>query len=185
MRVVVYDRYPGFGVGNALLFWAWVVGARLQWLLRLADDYYGAESWDDAVSWLKSRPNALSSIQYWGHGNAGNVYNGGYPLPKDALLLLKPKLSAESVIWFRTCSTFQGNAGHNFSKRLADGLGCTVAGHTRLIGLTQGGLHTRAPHTAACWLEREGELPKSWLPGFLRWGPRTITCFRTRIPAGW
>lgn len=185
MRVVIYDTEPGFGVGNILLSWSWAVGAHLQKLFGFADAVYGAKSWEEATAWLRLHPTKhFDSIQFWGHGAPGVMYIGGMPAQRDTFNFLLGRVSG-GLIWFRACSVFQGHMGHLFSERLANTLGCIVAGHTRIIGLFQGGLHTRAPHTAACWPKTEGELPKSWIPPYLRWGPRSIFCLTTRIPAGW
>lgn len=183
MRVVIYDRYPGFGVGNALLYWAWAIGAHLQYLVGLADEVHGAESWDDAANWLKSLPQEeIAQLEIWGHGGPGRPYMSQMPASHDTFNFLRGRVG---VLWFRSCSVLQGRAGQLFSGRVADAVGCTVAGHTRIIGLVQGGLRTRQAHTTPSWSETEGELSKSWIPPYLRWGPRSILCTTTRIPAGW
>ena len=185
MRVTVYDKNPGKGFSQWFLKLTWFVGCFVQKLFGKVDDYYGAESWEDALSWLKSREGEFTSIQYWGHGSPGHVWLAGSYVTTTALVTLKTKVTPSTVLWFRTCSTFQGQAGHVFSQRLADGLGCVVAGHTRVIGPLQGGLHTRKPNTPPSWPVEEGEFPKSWWPSYLRWGNNTVTCFATKIPEGW
>jgi hypothetical protein len=184
MRVTVYDKNPGEGFWQKFLMTSWLVGCWLQKLLGRLDAYYGASSWEDAVEWLSSR-GAMTSIQYWGHGSPGLVYLGGVA-SNGAHLLSKPLLvTPETVIWFRTCSTFQGVGGHGFAKKVADGLNCTVAAHTRVVGPLQGGLHTHKPHSEPSWPTTEGELPTSWVPCWLRWGNNTVTCLSMKIPAGW
>ena len=186
MKVTVYDRNPGEGLGQWFLKASWAVGCWLQKLLGQVDDYYGAESWLDALKWLASHGETLESVQYWGHGSPGAVWLAGKSMSVNAVATLKPHLTVESLVWFRTCSTFQGPYGHEFSRKVADTLGCTVAGHTRIIGLFQGGLHTRRPQEAPEWPASEGELPPHWIPAPLRWwGSNTIICLRTRIPEGW
>lgn len=185
MRVIIYDKKPGKGLDQWFLMVCWLIAAHIQKLFGLVDVVKGFDSWNDAKLWLVYSPiNYYSSIQYWGHGSPGNVWLNGERLQKESLLQLKNKLSPSSIIWFRTCSTFQGAAGQKFAKYLADNLKCVIAGHTRVIGLLQGGLHTITANTIPSWSVDEGE-PKSWLPSYLVWGPNTITCFQTKIPNNW
>ena len=186
MRVTVYDKKPGAGFSQWFLSFSWAAGCWLQKLFGKVDAYYGASSWAEALVWLAGRPGTLTSIQYWGHGSPGTTYLAGQTLPINKFItILKPKISPTSVLWWRTCSSFQGAQGHVFSRRLADELGCIVAGHTRNIGPVQGGLHTRKPMTSPSWPVTEGELPKSWLPDHLRWGSNSIFCLTTKILDGW
>jgi hypothetical protein len=186
MRVTVYDKKPGVGLSQWFLSFFWAAGCFIQKLFGKVDAYYGATSWDDAMSWLVGRPGTLTSVQYWGHGSPGIVWLAQMAIPLEKFIfVMKQKVDPSSILWWRTCSSFQGAQGHAFSKRLADSLGCTIAGHTRIIGPVQGGLHTRKPLTEASWPVTEGELPKSWLPGHLRWGPHSIFCLTTKIPSGW
>lgn len=185
MRVTIYDKNPGKGVDQWFLKTSWLLGCFLQKLFGLVDEYYGASSWDDALAWLLQRPGVLTSIQYWGHGSPGTVWLAGKMLPREHLLPLKAKTNAQSLLWWRTCSSFQGSAGYAFSAELANSLECVVAGHTRIIGLFQGGLHTRRPQEPARWDAAEGEPSSSWLPSWALWGPNTIWCFQTKIPDGW
>ena len=185
MKIIIYDKKPGEGVGQWFLMLTWLVGSYCQKLLGAADRVYGAESWSDALNWLSTlQDNSITSLQYWGHGSPGYVWLNSKPLILSNLVELKNKFVPQALVWFRTCSTFQGLRGHQFSKYLADNLNCVVAGHTRVIGLLQGGLHTRQSNTQASWPLEEGE-PKSSLPSYLVWGPNTITCFQTKIPHGW
>jgi hypothetical protein len=184
MRVTIYDRNPGPGVGQWFLSLSWVLGCFIQKLFGAVDKYYGAKSWEDAYKWLGEQ-GQLSSVQYWGHGSPGTVWLAGRQISTDEFIAaLKSKVSPESIIWFRTCSTFQGAAGYRFSAKLCDELNCVVAGHTRIIGLLQGGLHTRRPLQAPSWPIDEAELPKAQWP-YLKSGNNTISCFATKIPKGW
>lgn len=184
MKVIIYDAKPGSGFGQWLLMMSWAIGSKLQKLFGFVDDVYGAESWTAAGLWLKDRSTEYSQIQYWGHGSPGNVWLNGRTMDWDFFLPIKNKLTRNSLIWFRTCSTFQGKRGHMLATHLANSLNCVVAGHTRVIGLLQGGLHTLAPMNLPSWPLEEGE-PKSKIPSYLLWGPNTITCFQTKIPEGW
>jgi hypothetical protein len=165
---------------------SWFLGCWIQKLFGKVDAYFGASSWEEALAWLAGRPGTLTSIQYWGHGSPGKVWLAQALLsPEKLITILKPKVSPTSVLWWRTCSTFGGIGGHEISKKLADGLNCIVAGHTRIIGPVQGGLHTRKPQTQPSWPITEGEPPKSWWPSHLSWGPNSIFCLTTKIPDGW
>lgn len=171
---------------NWFLKTCWVIGCFFQKLFGKVDAYYGASSWDDAFGWLKSHDRFFTSIQYWGHGSPGCVYLAGRTMRwSECVERLRYHVLSGTVLWFRTCSTFRGTSGHELSEALADGLVCTIAGHTRIIGLVQGGLHTRRPYKPASWPVSEGEPPKSWIPGYLRWGPNSVLFTATRIPKGW
>lgn len=185
MRVTIYDKNPGKGLGQWLLKTSWLVGCWLQKLLGLVDDYYGASSWQDAVGWLQRQSGLFTSIQYWGHGSPGCVWLAGQPMGVNDLLPLRYRVEPTSVLWFRTCSTLQGQGGYAFSERLTGALGCIVAGHTRIIGLFQGGLHTRTPNAAPSWPVDEGEYTGKLPAHLFPVGNNVIFCLRTRIPDGW
>lgn len=185
MRVTIFDRRPGQGLGQWLLMASWAVGCWLQKLFGLVDDFHGASSWEDALTWLDTRPGKLTSVQYWGHGSPGGVWLADEPMPFHRLVAtLQTKLDPRSIVWFRTCSTFQGDVGWAYSKGLADGLGCVVAGHTRIIGLWQSGLHTRRLGQPPSWPMNEGESTFP-LAHLLPMGNNCIFCLVTRIPDGW
>ena len=186
MRLTIYDKAPGDRLtDHALAFWWWV-GCVIQKLFGQVDDYYGAETWADAKAWLDSKPGPFMSVQYWGHGSQGTVWLAGKPVGWDQWLLLKSKMLPTSLLWFRICSSFGGRMGQQMSQVLADGLNCIVAGHTRIIGFIQGGLHTRKPNTPPSWAESEQELTETWLTDAgLQWGNNSIFRFQTKIPDGW
>lgn len=185
MRVTIYDKNPGTGFSQWFLKTSWFLGCWIQKLFGKVDKYYGTTSGADAIEWLCKQPGTFTSIQYWGHGSPGSVWVSQKLLHIPSFVVLKDKVTPETVIWFRTCSTFQGASGHTFSKILSNLLNCIVAGHTRIIGPVQGGLHTRKPGTDPSWPVEEGELPKSWWPSHLTWGPHSIFCLTTKIPDGW
>lgn len=184
MKVIIYDNNPGAGFGQWLLMLSWAFASKVQKLFGLVDDSYAAESWTAAGLWLQGRSTEYSQIQYWGHGSAGAVWLNGKLMNKDFFLPIKSKLNINSLIWFRTCSTFQGVKGQTLARHLTSTLNCTIAGHTRAIGLLQGGLHTISPNALPSWPVDEGE-PKSWVPSYLFWGSNTITCFHNKIPKNW
>lgn len=185
MRVTIYDKNPGPGLGQWFLKLSWMVGCWIQRLFGAVDQTKGFDSWDAAIAWLKDRPGSIASLQFWGHGSPGAVYMAGREAPTLLWLQLSGKLTTASVIWFRACSVFQGESGYAFSKVLANGLNCTIAAHTRIVGFFQGGLYTRKPNTEPSWPKEEGELPGRLARLGLRWGNRTVICFATKIPAGW
>lgn len=186
MRLTIYDKNPGKGLNQWFLMASWAVGCFLQKLFGKVDDYYAAKSWEDAYAWLSNRPGTITSLQYWGHGSPGLVWLAGRPMDLNKFIMaMKSKVTPQTIIWWRTCSTFHGEVGYYFSQRLADGLECTIAGHTRIIGPIQGGLHTRKPHSLPMWPKDEGELPPSKLPSWLQWGPNSVLCFATKVPEGW
>lgn len=187
MRVIVYDKNPGPGIAQWALKMTWVIGCWIQKLLGAADEVYGAASWDDAMAWLLSRSKPLESIQFWGHGSPGLLWNGGVPVNESRFMPLKSVITEKTVVWFRACSVFQGRRGYDFSERLANGLGCIVAAHTRIIGFFQGGLYARHPGSEPGWSITEGEVepPTWWSRLGLQWGNRTVICFATKIPARW
>jgi hypothetical protein len=186
MRVTVYDKNPGPGFSQWFLKISWFLGCWIQRLFGAVDAYYGAASWDDALDWLAKQPKPLLSIQYWGHGSPGTVWLAGASVNRSVFGKIIPSVKPETVLWFRTCSTFQGQAGHDFSKYLTELLNCTVAAHTRIVGVFQGGLHTRKPKQEPSWPLSEGEFKDSKLAKMgLKWGTNTVFCLATKIPKGW
>jgi hypothetical protein len=186
MRVTIFDNNPGEGgLWQGFLKTSWMVGSWLQKLFGAVDDYYGASSFADAKAWLESKNTTFSSIQYWGHGSPSTIWLANNPIPTQDWLSLKPLLTEDSLLWFRVCSAFQGEAGQRFSGVLADGLNCTIGGHTMIVGLWQGGLHTRKPHSLPSWPVDEGTHPSKLRDDFKFWNKNTISCLRTTIPQGW
>lgn len=187
MKVTIYDAKPGPGVGQWFLKTSWRVGCALQKFFGAVDEYHGAESWDDAVAWLLTKQN-ITSLQYWGHGSPGIVWLAQKPMPYGALLPVKAALAPFALVWFRCCSVFQGRAGYAFAKTLADAMGCTVAGHSYIIGLWQSGLHTHRAGWHCGWSIDEGaeKLRCPRWPTYLRpWLPRTVFCLTTEVPKEW
>lgn len=186
MRVAVFDKNPGVGLSQWGLALSWRIGCFLHKLFGKLDDYHAATSWEDAFAWLESRQKPLLSIQYWGHGSPGTAWLAQKRLDQTQFKRLVTKVVPETILWFRTCSTFQGKAGYDISHYLTTLLNCTVAAHTRIIGVFQGGLHTRKPNQEPSWPLDEGEFKDSKLAGMgLKWGPNTIICLRASVPKGW
>lgn len=187
MKVNIYDRVAWPGFMQWCLKTSWLLGCVFQKLIGVIDDYYGAESWEDAMAWVKKLPEPIEQLQYWGHGSPGVIWLAGNAVPTKNWLQLKPYLSgSDALIWFRVCSSFQGKEGHAFSKAVADGLNCTAAGHLWTIGLWQPGLFTRQPFTKPTWPVDEGAVEPKWRPDLQPWLiRRTIICLRWWIPKGW
>lgn len=185
MRVTVYDKNPGAGFSQWFLKTCWELACWFQKLVGAVDAYYGAKSWEDAQKWLLEQKRPLTVIQYWGHGSPASVWLAQKLVPASEWLSLKPAVVPETLLWFRACSVFQNMSGQSFSQKLANGLGCTIAGHTFVIGPFQGGLHTRRPNTEPSWPFHEGTLKSKWPDHLKWWNPNTIFCLRTKIPEGW
>lgn len=187
MKVAVYDKNPGGGgTWQGFLCLTWKIGCFIHKLFGLLDDYYGASSWDDAFKWLETRPKPLTMVQYWGHGSPGAAWLAQIRFTEADFKRLIPSMTPSSTLWFRTCSTFQGEAGYTLSKYLCDLLQCTVAGHTKTIGFFQPGLHTRRPNEIPSWKVTEADAGNSKLVYMgLQIDSRTIFCLRASIPKGW
>lgn len=193
MRLIIYDANPGPGFTDWFLKLCWAIGAHLQVILNQADECYGAKTWDEAFDWIDRTLTVtggprklLSSLQYWGHGAPGTIMLGGRTMRwKQCIDRLFPYVRSDSLIWWRVCSAFKGKIGHTFAQALANGLICHIAGHTRIIGIIQGGLHTIWHMELPSWSVHEGEPIPSFLPGYLRWGPNSVLFTATKIPDGW
>ena len=98
MRVTVYDKKPGVGLSQWFLSFFWAAGCFIQKLFGKVDAYYGATSWDDAMSWLVGRPGTLTSVQYWGHGSPGIVWLAQMAIPLEKfIILINQKVDPSSI----------------------------------------------------------------------------------------
>jgi hypothetical protein len=186
MRVAIYDKNPGAGFQQWFLAFSWRIGCFLHKLFGKLDDYHGASSWEDAFQWLALQNGPLTSVQFWGHGSPGTAWLAGKSVDRSFFKTLTGKMAPDGVFWFRTCSTFHGQAGYDFSKYLTTTLGCTAAGHTRTIGVLQSGLHTRKPGEEPRWPLAEADIASAFLLSIgWQWGNNTIFCLRATIPDGW
>jgi hypothetical protein len=192
-RLLVFDRTCT--TGKRGLSPAWSAGAKLYRGLRRIEDARGVASWDEAFDWLASQQEPISQIQYWGHGKWGCAFVDedrfdASRLGDRRLQAIRERLTPDALLWFRTCETFGARAGIDFAERLADVLGCRVAGHTYVIGFHQSGLHGLAPGVRPDWSPDEGlkegtaEAPREakWS---VPWAPRTITCLSSHVPERW
>jgi hypothetical protein len=204
LRLLVFDRtcrgprlLPG-------LSHAWSAGSHLYRGLGRLDAGFGADSWEQALEWLADHGGGapIAEIQFWGHGNWGNVRLAGEVLDHAALAPghhLQPALARvrarllpgeQGLWWFRTCETFGTAAGHDFARAWTRWFGCRAAGHTHVIGFWQSGLHALLPGAEPHWPVDEGLRPgragvATALAAPSRPGaPNTITCLHGRVPEG-
>ena len=191
MRLLLFDTTDG---GLSLI---WRAGAWLYRALGRFDAAYGAATWGEGLRWLAGvmPDRQIVEIQYWGHGDTGCILMAHEPLSLTALQSEHPFYAAlcairkrltgsDALWWFRTCRTFQGEAGQAFAQAWSAFFGCRTAGYTRDIGLLQGGLHSLSPGQQPAWSVEEGTC-KTRFPQWITWAPHTILCFRSRLPEGW
>ena len=198
LRLLVYDRTCAGGPLRPGLSRAWQIGHGLYRALGRVDGACAAASWGEALDWLNERGTdaSIAEIQFWGHGQWGQVLIDGERLDAGALARgheHQPRLARlrgrmlpgdDGLWWFRTCETFGGARGHAFATAWTRFFGCRAAGHTHVIGFWQSGLHSLLPAQEPGWSVAEGvrggtSAARSW-PG----APNTITCFHGRVPAG-
>lgn len=183
---------------------AWWAGAHLYHGLGRIDAWHGVSSWQEAFEWLASyaphRP--IAQVQFWGHGKWGHARVGAQAFDIDALTrghdlhgpiqtVAKRMLDgARGLWWFRTCETFGAKPGQRFARALAETLGCTIAGHTFIIGHWQSGLHSVLPGEEPQWPDDEAlcagtpQDPRAarWSRA---WAPNTINFLQGAVPPGW
>ncbi len=202
LRLMIHDRTcvgrgPLPGLSDA-----WRTGAALYRGLDRLDGARGVSSWSDALDWLVSTATAesrpIAQIQFWGHGRRGRAYVGDESFDRASLdesaphaprvTALRELLAPGATVWFRTCETLGGEAGHTFARALGERLGVHVAGHTHVIGFWQSGLHRLAPGALPHWSPNEGvtaEGEAAVALGSSPLRPRTIHCLQNAIPEGW
>jgi hypothetical protein len=198
LKLVVFDatqlgRRP-IGLGLS-----WRLGAGLYRGLGRIDAAFGARDWKSALDWLATfrSDRAIGELQYWGHGKWGRAFIDRESLDRSAfnrshalhsrLEAFRGRLAHDALIWFRTCETAGGNAGHEFMSALGDFSGARVAGHTFEIAFFQSGLHELRPGTRPHWSSAEGLAggsPASPVRALRSHpsAPNTITCLDAAIP---
>lgn len=182
-RIAIYDAKPGEGAWQAFLCLTWKIGCFIHKTFGYLDDYYGAKSWADAKRWLLAYPHSIKSLQYWGHGSPGTIWLAEEPKGAEFFAFLWQKIARDGILWFRVCSAFQGVQGHEFAAAVSRAVDCNVAGHTRIIGVLQGGLHVIKPGETPHWPVEEGEL-KTRLAYFgLEWGNNTVFALAANVPS--
>ncbi len=198
LDLMFYDKSEWAGKVQTLSF---INGGKFYRLFRGVENHAGFDNWHEAFTWLSQVESdaKIDSIQFWGHGFPGGIVMNGEALKSSSLkpqskhyaLLkaIKERLKPDSVIWLRSCTSFAGSIGKKFAKDLANFFGCTVAGHTFIIGPWQSGLHTLKPNSEPTWtdeegfeLNKEGVLKTAWSKP---WSPNTIFCLTGKIPKNW
>jgi hypothetical protein len=185
MKVVIYDASSKAGwVGNS-----WVLGGRLYRALRKVDIVIPILLWEQVGVELQKFPDySIKDLQFWSHGHPGGVSINGESVNNNNINpvfwgAISRKLRGDGRVWFRTCATFSGYAGHDFAKKLADTMDRTVVGHTYIIGPFQSGLHAHEPGREPNWSPQEGlEVRKDGSAGIKMSGPfqpNTVTCLHT------
>lgn len=204
VRVLLFDPTCLRARGKPGLSKFWHAGSALYGpILHRVDAIRAATSWAEALAWLaRVRPNEpIDEIQYWGHAKWGQVFIDDDALTTvatargdrhhDALRAVAQRMRGpESLVWFRSCELFGADAGHDFARRFSDFFRCRVAGHTRVIGFWQSGLHSIAPGEAPSWSASEGLAEGTpshpvRATGSRPWLPNTIQCLQGTIPRGW
>ena len=200
LRLLVFDATQRRRAPRALGY-SWQYGARLYRALGRIDAAHAAHGFGDAFAWLAryeaTRP--IGELQFWGHGRWGRVMIDAEVLDRGWLSpahpqhggfqQLRERLTADALLWFRSCETLGARVGQDFAMSLADATGARVAGHTFIIGALQSGLHCLRPGRKPHWPSTEGlargsaEAPEAALPSTAN-APNTITCLTGRIPDG-
>ena len=183
LNFVLYDRgaagLPGF---------AWKIYSKL----RVGWVSLGVTSWKEAYQKIIEKLVAarmggskvgIGNLQIWAHGRPGQCVIGGDSIDVVGNPLYH-FLTRESLVWFRTCSTFFGDAGDRFAEAAANNLGCVVAGHTRVIAFPwQSGLYSLRPKQPLYWPTDRGKDWERMVSSMFE--PRTIFAGRMSIPKGW
>ncbi len=180
---------------------SWIAGGLLFATLNRLDAYKGVSSWQEALEWLgeinTNTCDMIDEIQFWGHGTWGTMLIDGEVFDIDTLdsehafanliNTVRDRLHAGSQIWIRTCQTLGALSGQRFAEAMTDRFGCTVAGHTYIIGPIQSGLQIIHPGESANWDPRQGireGTPRA--PIKARWSkltsPRTVSFLNINIP---
>ena len=198
LDIMIYDSSDW--AGKELRF-SWITGGKFYKLFHSVEHNAGFDNWIDAIDWILSvEPDRkINSIQYWGHGSQGKVWMNGSNINvrsfvdsselNKKLILLKKRLTPESVIWFRCCNVFAGNEGKYFSIISSQFFECKIAAHTFIVGPWQSGLHTISPGSRPTWpinegleIQDDGTIKKLWSTP---WAPNTVFCLSNKIPEDW
>lgn len=187
----------GLGIEVGLTH-SWLAGGWLYRQFGRFDHTQGFASWVTALQWLCSiePERQIDEIQFWGHGSPGGAWMHGEVLTKNAftdsiygplLQRLKTRITDDSLIWFRSCSIFCGQVGHEFATSWVKNLGCRIAAHTHIVHAFQSGLYCVDPGRKPWWSKKEGikegtvDRPTAIKWG-LPWTPRTILALQSNLP---
>jgi hypothetical protein len=103
----------------------------------------------------------ISGLTEFGDGPTSSpgyrAWHDSLTLKQRRLVLLRRTICDEdSEVYYRSCQGFQQKSGQEFAKASASFWRCNVAGHTKLIGLSQPGKKVLAPCQEPYWSETEG-----------------------------
>lgn len=198
---MIYDRTCTGSVWRPGLTHSWIAGAYLYGGLKRLDAWFGASSWEEALSFLATCGGSrkIREIQFWGHGNWGNAKIDGEKLSIESLAAshahapllgrVRDRLDDDALWWFRTCETFGTETGHRFAEAFADYTNARVAGHTYVIWCLQSGLHSIRPGVRPNWSPDEGLPVGDASPTHALWStpssPNTVSFLTGRIPEGY
>ncbi len=156
MKIIIYDATQKGALGLS-----WKLGAWLYKKLGWCDEACGVTTPAQFFSAIEGLSEGffIREVQFWGHGRHGEAYVGGGSI-RPGLSYSSRKVfertAADSLFWFRTCSTFGTSDGHDFAKAWASFLDCKAAGHTYKIGFWHSGLRVLEPGQEPDWCEAEG-----------------------------
>lgn len=177
---------------------SWFAGGMLYRLFRSLDHCRSASNLKENFTWLKDfmPEEKVAAWQFWGHG-----YPGGFKIGKDfftvecmepghpifpALDEFRSRLTPDSLIWLRTCASFQGVEGRELAVQMANFFGCRVAAHTRNIGAFHSGLYSVSPGRLPAWKDSDGENPHTGeLLGSNPLAKHTVTFLHGNFPKTW
>lgn len=188
MKVLLYDNTENKFVG-----WSWKIGARIYKVLGIFDKVVPVHDWEEAIDslvkiYINDPDCRYMNVQFWGHGSPGQARINRKALKLEHLDGIAPGMFAgtNSLFWFRCCSTFRGEKGHQFAKDVCTKLGCQVSGHTYIIGFPfHSGLHSLKPGQTPEWQLMEGEKASGGSKMSMFGEPNTIWTWKNKIPEGW
>lgn len=206
LKVMIYDDstlddgWDGLKEDGLALSWKW--GDKLYRKFGSIDIAFGAKSFEEAFGYISNLDpeKKVSEVHFWCHGGPGKVYLNRKFLNIDnigpsgfhavGLRKLKARLTDDALVWFRCCSLFAGQEGHDFAKKFAhvlnkDGTSRRVAAYTHIIGPSQSGLHTLGPGEEPSWSLTEGLDENGKMKWSRFWKKNTVSCLRGTIPKGW
>ena len=169
MRLVIYDATAGW------LSFVWRVGAVLLAALGRYDAVVGVRSWGEAQHAITATRGRFRHVEVWGHGRPGAPVIDSEPVAIETLAAIGTALAPSAVIWYRSCSVFQGERGQTFAAEAVNAARCTIAAHTFITWIWHSGLRTLAPGETPRWSPLEGVDAGGRGRWSGPWHPATIT----------
>lgn len=171
LKVVFVDvREPGF------LGWSWRVGAKIFQFVH-GGAVVGVSTTEEVYAYLRSvlvSGKLIEHAQFYGHARPGSMLVAGSRLdPKR----LEWRACSGGLLWFRGCSTLQGQKGQNYARDFG-AHGADVAGNLAVVG--PWGMHS---HLVAVHAGEQPWWDAGLMPGPSRpWSPRTIPAWQMKLP---